>query len=134
MDLYGSPLFVKSRAFVEQHCDSWFVLSAKHGLVKPTDVIEPYEETLNTKSADERRNWSDGVWSALRVHLKPNDRVTILAGKKYRNDLLPLIKEYGCRIDVPMVGLGIGRQLQWLTQRLQRSSREQNIERFYEAP
>ena len=58
-----------------------FVLSAKHGLVEPTKVIAPYEETLNTKSRHERNEWTKLVWAALSVRLRPGDRVTILAGK-----------------------------------------------------
>ena len=41
--------------------------------------------------------------------------VVILAGKSYRQYLEPIIRAWGCRIDVPMRGLGIGRQLQWLS-------------------
>lgn len=86
-DLYDSALFDKSRKFVEQRCDSWFILSAKYGLVEPEDVIEPYEETLNTKSRRERDEWADRVWAILHQRLKPDDHVTILAGERYRESL-----------------------------------------------
>jgi len=132
-DLYYSPLFAKSREFVEQSCDSWFILSARYGLVDPTEVIEPYEETLNTKSRRERAEWSARVWDVLRQRLSPSDRVTILAGERYREDLLPRIREYGCQVDVPMQGLGIGRQLQWLSRQLEQPNRERDVERLYQA-
>ena len=140
-ELYDSALFAKSRKFVEQRCDSWFILSAKYGLVDPTHVIEPYEETLNTKSRRERDQWTDRVWATLRHRLRPDDRVTILAGERYRKNLVRLITEYGCHVDVPMKGLGIGRQLQWLSrqieqpleQPLEQPHRERDVERLYEA-
>ena len=132
-DLYDSALFAKSRAFVEQRCDSWFILSAKYGLVEPAEVIEPYEETLNTKSRRERNEWADGIWAALGPRLMPDDHVTILAGERYRESLVPRLTQYGCHVNVPMRGLGIGRQLQWLSRQLEQPQRERDIERLYHA-
>jgi hypothetical protein len=132
-DLYDSPLFTKLRKFVEKHCDYWFILSAKHGLVEPTQVIEPYEESLNTKSPRERDEWAKRVWSGLRQRLKPDDHVTILAGEKYRENLVPRVIEYGCQVNVPMEGLGIGRQLQWLSRHIEPPLREVHIGRLYQA-
>ncbi len=132
-DLYDSTLFAKSREYVEKHCDSWFILSAKYGLVKPTDVIEPYEESLNTKTQLERVKWADRIWDLLLLHLNPTDRVTILAGRHYRENLVPCLKKYGCQVDIPMKGLGIGRQLQWLSRQLKQPHRDQDVERLYQA-
>ncbi len=132
-NLYDSALFAKSREFVEQHCDSWFILSAKHGLVDPAEVIEPYEETLNTKSRRERDDWAEGVWAVLRRRLRRDDYVTVLAGERYRESLVPLIQAYGCHVDIPMQGLGIGRQLQWLSRQLVKPQRDRDVERLYRA-
>lgn len=132
-DLYDSALFAKSREFIEQRCDSWFILSAKYGLLEPTAVVEPYEETLNTKSREERDEWAERVWVSLRQWLRPDDQVSILAGERYRERLVPLITAHGCRVDVPMEGLGIGRQLQWLSRQLAQPHREGDIDRFYQA-
>jgi hypothetical protein len=132
-DLYDSALFTKSREFVEKHCDSWFILSAKYGLVEPTEIIEPYEETLNTKSHRERGAWADKVWVVLRDHLSPNDQVTILAGERYRENLIPRLIEYGCQVEVPMQGLSIGRQLQWLSRNLEQPHREHDVARLYKS-
>ncbi len=132
-DLYGSALFTKSREFVERRCDSWFILSAKYGLVEPSEVVEPYDETLNTKTRMERDEWAEGVWRSLRERLRPDDQVTILAGERYRKQLLPLLAAHGCHVDVPMQGLGIGRQLQWLSRQLAQPHRERDLERLYQA-
>jgi len=132
-ELYNSALFAKSREFVERYCDYWYILSAKYGLVEPTNIIEPYEETLNSKSRQERNEWADEVWSVLRQRLKLDDHVTILAGERYRESLVPYIANYGCHIDVPMKGLGIGRQLQWLSHQLKQMHRDRDVDRLYEA-
>ena len=43
--LYTSALFTKARAYALRHADRWYILSAKHGLVPPEEVIDPYETT-----------------------------------------------------------------------------------------
>ncbi len=129
-ELYDSALFDKSRQFVSRRCDRWFILSAKHGLLEPTAVVEPYEETLNGKTSEERRAWARRVWTALRRRLRPGDRVTILAGKNYREFLCPFLAEYGCRVEVPLRGLRIGQQLQWFS-RQSSPRRWQDVQRLY---
>ena len=132
-DLYRSALFAKSRDFVEQRCESWFILSAKYGLVEPNEVLEPYEETLNTKSCGEHDEWAERVWASLHQRLQPGDHVTILAGERYRERLIPRLAAHGCHVDVPMQGLGIGRQLQWLSGQSAQLCSERDTERFYQA-
>jgi hypothetical protein len=65
-DLYTSALFKGRRRWVAQTCDRWFILSAKHGLVLPSEVLEPYDETLNDVGRAGRREWSQGVLASLR--------------------------------------------------------------------
>ena len=113
-DLYCSPWFVKARVYVERHGGRWRILSAKHGLVEPTEILNTYNVTLNTMPSDRRRQWAERVLADLRRCCRVGDRVVILAGEKYREHLVPVLKEWGCRVEVPMKGLGIGRQLQWL--------------------
>lgn len=67
-DLYVSQLFRGRRSYVEATCDRWFILSAKHGLVSPQEALEPYDETLNEKSADAKRIWSAAVLPCLSAH------------------------------------------------------------------
>ncbi len=55
-DLYISDWFIKARRVVEMEGWRWFVLSAKHGLLDPEEPVAPYEKTLNTMSAEERRS------------------------------------------------------------------------------
>jgi len=43
----------------------------------------------------------------------------ILAGKKYQENLVNPIQQMGCSVEIPMEGLGIGKQLRWLKQQLE---------------
>jgi hypothetical protein len=115
-DLYVSDLFSKSRAYVESRLgpdDSWFILSAKHGLLNPEDITDPYDLSLNSMKAADRRLWAKDVIAQFAGHLVSRD-VVILAGKKYRERIEPSLRECGVAVSVPMEGLGIGSQLQFL--------------------
>lgn len=98
--------------------DEWYILSAKYGLVAPDEVIEPYCQTLNDMPAAERRAWAVRVWDELKEKLKPGDNVGILAGEKYRENLIKPIQDMDCNVEIPMQGLGFGQQKGWLKQRL----------------
>lgn len=117
-DLYISDWFCKASAYAMRVADKWYILSAKHGLVALDTVIEPYDETLNRMPAAARRAWARRVLTDLGRVLQPGDHVLILAGKKYRENLISPIQQMGCSVEIPMEGLGIGKQLRWLKQRL----------------
>src|SRR5260370_40393815 len=101
-ELYCSDWFVKARAYVETQGKDWFILSAKHGLVEPHDVIDPYNETLNEMSSGERRAWAERVAVKLRPKCRDGTEVIVLAGQAYREHLLPILQGWGCRVRVPM--------------------------------
>jgi len=112
-DLYQSDWFVKARSYAEQKGNRWYILSAQHGLIDPTQQVAPYEKTLTTMSIEERRTWAQQTFEQLKRKV-PRGKVVILAGQKYRENLVPLMLSAGYNVDVPMRGLGIGQQLAWL--------------------
>lgn len=117
-ELYVSQLFKKASVYAEATCDRWFVLSAKHGLVHPDTVIEPYDMRLGTndRTSPPIHAWAAGVRGQLAAELAGLEDVTLvaLAGEQYRTVLLNSVWRY----EVPMKGLGIGQQLGWLTAQL----------------
>lgn len=113
-DLYTSDLFRKTRALVEAQGWPWFILSAKYGIVKPEQVIEPYEKTLNTMRVIERRDWADGCLVALGPHLAGVNSVVFLAGAKYSEFLAAALSDRGIEVHDPLAGLRIGKRKAWL--------------------
>lgn len=106
-NLYTSPLFRLSRTWVERNCpDGWYILSAKHHLLDPSDRISSYDKALRDLSPEERSLWASTVAQELDA-LMPC-RFIVFAGELYRRALTNLPYE------APLQGLGIGRQLQWL--------------------
>ena len=114
-DLYTSSLFKMNYAYAKKTCDRVFILSAKHGLLAENDLIEPYEKTLNKMKAAERNAWANDVISQLQKETDlQNDKFLILAGERYRADILQHIKHY----EIPFEKLSFGRQLQKLKELL----------------
>ncbi len=112
-ELYRSDWFRKARAYVEAMGGRWFILSAAHGLVRPDQLLDPYDVTLRALSAQQRRVWGDMTARQLREAIGADQAgpVVFLAGQLYREPLLDLA---GDRAVIPMKGMRIGEQKAWL--------------------
>ncbi|MGA9350901.1 MAG: DUF6884 domain-containing protein, partial [Anaerolineae bacterium] len=130
--LYASPLFGKSRAFAASRFDRWFILSAKYGLLEPSQIVEPYDKTLTQMSQQERITWAQSVLEELIKRTNPGDSVALLAGTHYRDPLIPLLSERGYKITVPLEGMTIGKQLSWLNRVLSAGNRIRHLDEFYD--
>lgn len=124
-DLYISQLFRGCRSWAENksNADAWYILSARHGLVKPDEIISPYEFSLTTATQTQRKFWASKVVDQLLQlphFLLPGDEIIFMAGRDYRD----LLQQYlqaerpKLKFHVPMKGLGIGEQLAWLKRNL----------------
>ena len=113
-DLYISTLFQGMRRYAEGHADDWEILSAEHGLLHKEQVVAPYEKTLNKMRKLERRAWADRVIDQLGTNLPERADILMLAGERYRDGLMSWLLARGHHIQVPMEGLPMGKQVQWL--------------------
>lgn len=116
-DLYVSELFHKARQTVEATGCRWFILSAEHGLLSPDQLTAPYDRTLNKMKIADRRLWGNKTARQLLDMVPDVTNAVFLAGEKYREFLVPGLVEHGVNISVPMQGLFIGQQLNWLKNR-----------------
>lgn len=99
---------------MERTCERWFVLSAKHGLVDPDTMLEPYDETLKNAGRGERQRWSAAVVRALQLELGSFSSTVfeIHAGDDYRGfGLVDGIRELGGQVIVPTERFSLGQQL-----------------------
>ncbi len=121
-ELYQSALFKKNLEWAEmQNFDEIYILSALYGLVRLNQVIKPYNKTLNNMKIKEREKWAKEIEDDLLMEHDLNDtEFTFLAGQKYRE----FLEESLPYTIVPMRGLQIGKQLQWLTNNLKKLKEE----------
>ena len=111
-NLYVSALFTKALTYAYSlHPDTIYILSANYGLLDLETEIEPYNSTLNNMRAAEIREWAVRVLEQLSQRTDSHrDRFIFLAGDKYRKYLMPHL----ANCEVPLQGLPIGKQLQFL--------------------
>lgn len=113
-----SVLFEKARRYCEEFHDTWFILSAKHGLLKPDGpAIEPYDLALSDLSAEERRKWGADVATELRRQYLTDERLVIHAGKDYYEPLMNDLDEV--EYEIPTEGLRYGESLSWYNEQME---------------
>lgn len=108
-DLYTSPLFRAARTWAEANCDGWFILSAKHGLVHPDAVTDPYDAVLPSRR-EERRAWAALTQAAIVATVPADAELVVLAGERYAGALAGLAN----LASFPLHGFEIGERLAWL--------------------
>lgn len=113
-DLYVSCRFRIARKLIESVGSPWFILSAKHGLLPPDKVIEPYDQTLKGKPVSEHKAWAEKVAKQMDSLLPPAEAIVILAGKDYYECLMPYLKRRFANVTIPMEGLGEYKHSDWL--------------------
>ena len=74
----------------------------------------PYERTLNAMRKSDRLAWARRVQKQIMQVLPPDAEVIVLAGLRYREELIPFLRKRGFGVTVPLEGLGFGKQLQRL--------------------
>jgi len=111
-DLYQSTWFKKARKYAEENGTRWAILSAKHGLLMPDQVIDPYEQTLNKMCVADREQWAKKTTEQIKKKI-PKGIVKIFAGINYREFLEVPLVEAGYFLEIPLLGMGIGQQLAW---------------------
>ena len=115
--LYTSPLFRKTLKYAETilRPDRIFILSAKHGLLKLDEVIEPYNETLKDKKREEQKIWANKIISQLKSECDiEKDKFIILAGHDYYQDLAKSLPN----IDIHFKNLDLFKRTALLTRKL----------------
>lgn len=110
--LYSSDLFYKSRRYAQANYDAWLILSAKHGLIKPCEILAPYERKLTTLSLSERGVLAEQVsLQAATLFGASSVQISSICGDEYDD----LLDEAGIRFSrKPEFALPIGKKLQAL--------------------
>ena len=87
--LYLGNLFKAAKKFSERKCYDLMIISAKHGLVSPSQILEPYDKVLKTKKDIEHIR--PNVIENLKKILPGYDKVIVIAGIKYRKTIESII-------------------------------------------
>ncbi|MGY2200945.1 DUF6884 domain-containing protein [Pseudomonas gingeri] len=132
-NLYTSTRFNISKEIASNIGARYFVLSAKHGLLEPAQVIEPYDVDISRLNEQEVIDWSEGVLNYI-FSVSPEATVTVLAEEQYA---LPLIEcnsrlGFNLKLDTPFVGLATENLQLWLQQARRASLRIRDLKGLYQ--
>ncbi|MEM2111076.1 MAG: tRNA-guanine transglycosylase DpdA, partial [Candidatus Bathyarchaeia archaeon] len=87
-EMYQGRLFKLVKAYCQAMEFDYVIISAKHGLIFPNDVIEGYEKFLKTQEDIEIIR--PQIEKKLREILGNYDKIVVIAGSKYRRTLRDL--------------------------------------------
>ena len=90
-ELYQGDMFKKSRHIAQKLGADFYVLSAEHGLIRGSKIIEPYETVIQTKKDKDRlrSNLNEKILEKLALY----EKVIIIMGQKYREILEPFFQD-----------------------------------------
>jgi len=123
-NLYSSSFFGLKRDVAEFYGDIWYILSAKHGLVLPGTLLEPYDLALGDLEPSEKEEWGEQVADSLTdreamFERSPATAIGLFAGSDYRDPLLrALPDEFPLEVVFPFEGMGLFEQMSYLSNSL----------------
>jgi len=110
-DAYTGAPFTVNRQYAEASGGDWVILSAKYGVLRPTDLIPgPYEVTFKRRATN-----PIGV-EALREQVRQAgldryDEVVGLGGKEYRAAIEATFERTAAALRFPFSGMPIGKAM-----------------------
>ncbi len=124
-ELYMSPLFRLAMRYARLSADEVFILSAKYTLLRTNDWIGPYNQTMKQWPLRHRLAWGEEVARHLHAQLPGLAlQLVMLAGRDYDRPIVAAMASSACTFARPLQGRGIGCQMQWLKEEIERVARE----------
>lgn len=104
-ELFTSTGFARARDAAVRSGHPWFVLSAKHGLLDPDDVVGPFALLIGDQPAGYRAAWAEWVVVQLADRLRlPGVTVEVHGGVDFAQALKGPLARRGARIEIPLPG------------------------------
>jgi hypothetical protein len=104
--LFRSSGFARARAHAEASGHPWFVLSAKHGLLDPDDVVGPFDVLFGDQSLAYRTAWGEWVAAQLADRVRLTGAVVeVHGGVDFAQPLRAPLARRGAVLDIPLPGM-----------------------------
>jgi hypothetical protein len=103
--VFESPGFARARGHAARSGSPWFVLSAKHGLLDPGDVVGPFDLQLGDQPLGYRTAWGEWVAASLAVRLRLQDVVVeVHGGVDFAQPLRQPLARRGAALELSLPG------------------------------
>jgi hypothetical protein len=104
--LFVSPGFEVARDHAVRSGHPWFVLSAKHGLLDPGDVVGPFDVQISDQASGYRATWGEWVVAQLASRVQLQDAVVeVHGGVDFAQPLRAPLTRRGAQLDIPLPGV-----------------------------
>lgn len=102
VDLYEpSRLFRAQRRYAEAYADKWFILSAKYGLIHPTQLVSYYDMEISEQYSEQ---WQEALDNKIERITRGDIHVEVIAGGDYLERLEWYLDHYDVDYSVPFEG------------------------------
>ncbi|MDQ0462511.1 hypothetical protein QO010_000259 [Caulobacter ginsengisoli] len=128
--LYASPLYRKSLLAALDSAKSVFILSAKHGVLRLSDRIEPYDTTLKRMPQAERSRWGEDIDRTLDLYVPSRSAVNLFCGEEYITPLRASFSRHRYSVHNPLVGQSLGQRLRTLREMIEEEDHRRLKSRF----
>jgi hypothetical protein len=103
--MFRSDGFAYAREHARHSRLPWFVLSAKHGLLDPGEVISPHEIQIDDQPAAYRTAWGEWVAAQLADRLQLDGVVVeVHGGVDFAQPLRQPLARRGAVLEIPLPG------------------------------
>lgn len=102
-EMYRSSLFESwiKDALDIQKVDRYFIVSGKYGLLKPDEIIEPYDLNLNNQSESYKNEWSKKVLKRLSEFCDlEQDEFIIYTNSTYYTPVIEAVRHFDIPFDI----------------------------------
>ena len=131
-NLYMSDRFRHSVDLATGMAAPFVILSAKHGVVEPGEVLEPYDMDIATLSDAHQRSWAQAAVERLAVHAQGR-AISVLATGTYERLLLSAngARQQPLEIVAPWLELEAPDRVVWLNEAQRMMARIKDLDRLY---
>ena len=109
-DAYVSSYFKLCRKYAEKFGNSWVILSAKYGFIRPDFVIPTNYDVSFNNSKGKVVSTQKLKEQARGLRFQRYKSIIVLGGKQYVQISKNVLEGYGVQIIVPLESLGIGKR------------------------
>jgi hypothetical protein len=112
--LFESPGFAAARDHAVRSGHPWFVLTAKHGLLDPGDVVGPFDVQIGDQASGYRATWGEWVVAQLASRVQLQDAVVeVHGGVDFAQPLRTPLARRGAALDIPLPVTWRGTEATW---------------------
>lgn len=130
-DLYTSSRFRLCRE-VSRNADSWYVLSAKYGLLEPKTEIDPYDISLSNLQKNDCQQWAKRVVTQIVEKISKDSTITFLCDADYSSEISKELVGLGFSTRLPFDNRTRSGKIALLETWLGHTSRSNDLRTMYE--